>query len=96
MEKRLIMGMWKFDLDRVTRGQIEDLAQEFAKDDNYTQIYVRKSGGNQVALGFSYMASSDSSAPELFKETYDMLLKRYGIAIKGYDVSEEVTPIKGL
>jgi hypothetical protein len=95
--KTIIMGMWKFDKHKVSREELIELANKWAEDESYTQLYVRGGGKNQTALGFTYMSDEKDLENEqgYYSKTYDELLKKYGIAVKGYDISNNVTQIKG-
>jgi hypothetical protein len=96
-DKITIMGMWKFDRDNVSREEVVELAKEWAEDENYVQLYVRGGGNRQTALGFTYETDDEDMDKDngYFKKTYDILLKKYGIGVRGYDISNTVTKIKG-
>lgn len=89
------VGLWKFDGNVVTKQEVLDLANEWAALPEYTQLYVRRSGGNQWALGFVHESADEDLSKKYFETVYDSLLKKYGIAVKGYDVNTDVVFVKG-
>lgn len=98
MEKQnLIMGLWKFS-DKVTIDELEQIAQEWAKEDEYTQLYIRKTSKDQNGIGFTYdlkdKPKTKESMDEYMDKTSDMLKRKFGNDLVGWDVSNMVYTIK--
>src|SRR3989344_8166793 len=63
-EKRsLIMGLWKFH-ERVGNKDLLEVANEWAKDSNYVQLYIRKVSKDQDGIGFAYVSDGTKEAHE--------------------------------
>jgi hypothetical protein len=97
MEKTrsLIMGLWKFD-ERVGEKELIEVAEEWAKNDNYELLYIRKVSKDQSGIGFSYKSDGTKEAHDkYFHEASDMLKRKFGNDLVGWDISSTATLIKG-
>ena len=97
MEKRnsLVLGLWKFH-QNVGGNNLVELAQEWAKDTKYSQLYVRKVSKDQFGIGFAYDAGGTSQGQdEYFNITSDKLKRMFGNDLVGWDISSTADLIKG-
>ena len=98
MEKRndLVCGLWKFADSKVSKEEIIALAEEFAQDASYIELYVRKASKDQHGLGFVYKYDGEQTSYEQFTDSMqDMLLKKFGTGLSGWDISSSCITIKG-
>lgn len=102
MEKRgdLASGMWKFDKS-VSESELVAIAEDWAKDEKFLGIYIRKCSKDQYGLGFVY--KYDQEAPttldsyDAFVNEYkDRLYKKFGIGLVGWDIANATSIIKGI
>lgn len=93
--RNLIMGLWKFH-QRVGNKDLIEVANEWAKDDNYVQLYIRKVSKDQDGIGFAYKTDGTKEAHDkYFYETSDQLKRRFGNDMVGWDIAGTSTLIKG-
>lgn len=91
----LIMGLWKFH-ERVGNKDLIEVANEWAEDDNYVQIYIRKVSKDQEGIGFAYKSDGTKEAHDkYYYETSDQLKRKFGNDLVGWDISTTSTLIKG-
>lgn len=94
-EKELIMGLWKFD-DRVGMDELIEVAKEWAKNDSYTHLYIRKASKDQLGIGFAYVSDGSKKAQdEYFDKTSDALKRKFGNGLVGWDIASRAELIKG-
>lgn len=93
----IITGIWKFK-EEIPATELEAIAQEWATNPKYLQLYVRKVSKDQYGIGFMYddRDSTDNkpSYDAFFDSTTDMLKKKFGNAFCGWDVSSSTNLIK--
>lgn len=98
MEKNenLATGIWKFH-ERVGHSDLLEVAQAWESDANYVQLYIRKVSKDQLGIGFSYRhAGTKESYQEYFDATSDMLKRKFGNDLVGWDIASSTTVIKGI
>ena len=86
-EKSLIVGLWKFQ-ERVGNKDLLEIANEWAKDEKYEQLYIRKVSKDQLGIGFAY--TSDGTKEDYnkyFDATTDWLKRKFGNDLAGWDIS---------
>ena len=89
------MGIWKFH-ERVGEKDLLEIATEWAKDDKYTQLYIRKVSKDQLGIGFSYQGDGTKEAQDIyFNTTSDQLKRKFGNDLAGWDIASTSTLIKG-
>lgn len=95
-ENSLITGIWKFS-DSVSKKELTEIAEEWAKEENYINLYIRKVSKDQHGIGFSYKRNEDSkeSYDKFFNEITDMLKRRFGNDLVGWDLASNTITIKG-
>lgn len=95
-EKRsLIMGLWKFH-ERVGNKDLLEVANEWSKDSNYVQLYIRQVGKDQLGIGFTYISDGTKEGSErFFLEVSDQLKRKFGNDYVGWDISTTDQLIKG-
>ncbi len=98
MEKRsdIITGLWKFK-DSISITELQSFAEELAKDDHYLHVYIRRASKDQQGLGVSYKAETqdEQTFDTFFENMKDVLYKRFGAGLVGWDFSSSTTTIKG-
>lgn len=97
MEKgtELIMGLWKF-IDHVGEKDLIEVANEWAEDQNYKLLYIRKTSKDQLGIGFAYVSDGSKEAyNDYFDRTSDGLKRKFGNDLVGWDISSRATVIKG-
>lgn len=90
-------GYWKFTDSHVEVEELIDLAKEWAEDDNFISLHVRKTSDDQHGIGFEYKDPAGGGSKEMreFKERMtDSLKRRFGNGFVGWDVSSSFQPIK--
>ena len=93
--KNLIMGLWKFH-ERVGEKDLREVADEWASDDKYTQLYIRKVSKDQLGIGFAYVGNGTKEAHDkYFDRTSDQLKRKFGNDLVGWDIASTSTLIKG-
>lgn len=91
----LIIGLWKFD-QRVGEKDLIEVAQEWAEDEKYCQLYIRKVSKDQLGIGFVYKGAGTKEAhDEYFNKTSDQLKRKFGNDLVGWDIASTSTLIKG-
>ncbi len=91
-----LRGYWKFR-DSITKEEVSRLAEEFAKDENYEELHIRKTSKDQLGLGFIYKnprGETKEAMDKYMEETSDMLRRRYGNDLTGWDVGSWYAQIK--
>jgi hypothetical protein len=88
------MGLWKFS-DKISMEELVSLATEWASDDNYVSLYVRGTSKDQNGIGFAYKTNTKQEYDAYFDRTSDMLKRKFGNDLVGWDVGFEATPVKG-
>ncbi len=94
-KETLILGLWKFH-ERVGEKDLLEVANEWAKDDNYVQIYIRQVSKDQLGIGFAH--KNDGSREDYrryFDATSDFLKRKFGNDLVGWDISSTSTLVKG-
>ncbi len=97
MEKTesLVLGLWKFH-ERVSNKDLLEVANEWAKDDRYLQVYIRKVSKDQYGIGFAYDAGGTKEGhDEYFDRTSDYLKRKFGNDLVGWDLATTDQLIKG-
>lgn len=100
-EKReLIVGIWKFH-ERVPLDQLTAVAEKWAEDDCYQQLYIRKVSKDQYGIGFTYQAAgtvTDEVAQRVHDDyrerTSDQLRRSFGNDLVGWDISSPAWIVK--
>lgn len=93
--KSLILGLWKFE-NRVSHEDLLDLADEWAKDDNYVELYIRGVSKDQTGIGFAYKSNGTKEfQDEYFYKTSDQLKRKYGNDLAGWDMATAYNLVKG-
>ena len=89
------MGIWKFH-ERVGEKDLIELANEWAKDEKYTQLYIRKVSKDQLGIGFAYLGDGiKETHDDYFNKTSDQLKRKFGNDLAGWDIASTSTLIKG-
>ena len=92
----MLMGLWKFDNDRVAEEDLEKLAEEFAQDENYVYVFLRGASKDQTGIGFVYKYDGTRAGRDKYHdETSHMLKMRFGNGLCGWDYSRNPTFVKG-
>lgn len=99
MEERhnLICGLWKFK-ETVDPDLMEEVAEEFAKDPHYVHVYIRKVSKDQYGIGVSYVSDRQVTSEvhdKFMEEQKDMLYKRFGVGLVGWDFANTTKVFKG-
>ena len=55
-----------------------EVANEWAKDDNYVEIYIRKVSKDQYGIGFAYKSEGKEAYDVYFDKTSDFLKRKFG------------------
>lgn len=93
--KSLIMGIWKFH-ERVGEKDLLEIANEWAKDEKYTQLYIRRVSKDQLGIGFGYQSDGTKEAHSAyFNLASDFLKRKFGNDLVGWDISSTSTLVKG-
>ena len=86
-EKSLFIGIWKFH-ERVGNKDLLEVANEWADDEKYEQLYIRRVSKDQLGIGFSYASDGSKEAyDEYFNSTTDWLKRKFGNDLVGWDIS---------
>jgi len=94
-DKNLTLGLWKFH-ERVGHKDLMEITKEWAKDDNYELLYIRKVSKDQNGIGFAYKTDGSKKAyDKYFEETTDYLKRKFGNDLVGWDIGAQATLIKG-
>jgi hypothetical protein len=89
------VGIWKFYMAKVSLEQLQDFAQELAKDESYLLVYIRQASQNQWGIGFEYKNGGKVQEEDGYIEkTKDLLYRKFGSALAGWDISHEYYKIK--
>ena len=89
------MGLWKFH-ERVGEKDLIEVANDWAKDERYLQVYIRKVSKDQMGIGFAYKSDGTKEAyDQYFDATTDYLKRKFGNDLVGWDISSISTLIKG-
>jgi len=89
------MGLWKFD-ERVGEKDLIEVANEWAKDEKYVQLYIRKVSKDQNGIGFAYETDGTKEAHDAyFYSASDGLKRKFGNDLVGWDIAGTTTLIKG-
>ncbi|MBP7927975.1 hypothetical protein KAZ57_02405 [Patescibacteria group bacterium] len=91
---KFAMGLWKFS-NRIPEQELVELATEWAKDENYVSLYVRGTSKDQNGIGFAYKTLTKEEYDAYFDRTSDMLKRKFGNDLAGWDVGFEAIPVKG-
>ncbi len=98
MEKmtNLTTGLWKFH-ESVPLEVLQEVAEEWAKDERYKHLYIRGVSKDQMGIGFTYEKEDGAQAThrKFFDEVTDMLKRRFGNELAGWDLNSETYTIKG-
>ena len=95
-EKNWIMGLWKFS-DKISQKDLGEIAEKWAEDPKYLQLYIRKVSKDQNGIGFTYDLGTDKN-DEAYKayhdKTTDFLKRKFGNDLAGWDLGSAVWVIK--
>ncbi len=99
MTKRedLICGIWKFK-DSVNTEELQNFAEELAKDEQYMHVYIRKVSKDQIGIGFTYksdFAVGDKELAEFYDLVKDKIYRRFGTGLLGWDIANTREVFKG-
>lgn len=89
-------GCWKFSTN-IPVDTIRALAGNLAVNERYHNIYVRKIGAQQYALGFEYVPKVPADKPafdRFMTDTQDFINRFVGSGLVGWDISSEYNPIR--
>lgn len=93
--KSLIMGIWKFH-ERVGEKDLIEVANEWAKDERYVQLYIRKVSKDQNGIGFAYESDGTKDSHDVyFHNASDGLKRKFGNDLVGWDIASTSTLVKG-
>ncbi len=96
-EHNWIMGLWKFR-DCISLEQLSELAQRWAEDARYLQLYIRRASKDQRAIGFTYEIQPgedvESVQRSYFERTSEALRRSFGNDLTGWDLAATVVVIK--
>ena len=93
--KSLVVGLWKFH-ERISEKGLAEMAEEWATDDRYSHLYVRKVSKDQLGIGFTYDAGGTKEGhDEYFDLTSDQLKRKFGNDLVGWDIASTNRLIKG-
>ncbi|OGC47435.1 hypothetical protein A2886_03360 [candidate division WWE3 bacterium RIFCSPHIGHO2_01_FULL_42_13] len=92
----LTTGLWKFH-ESVPLEVLQEVAEEWAKDERYKYLYIRWASKDQRAIGFTYEKEDGAKGTheKFFEEITDKLKKKFGNSLVGWDVSSTTYTIKG-
>jgi hypothetical protein len=95
-EENLYSGLWKFS-DRVEIEQLAEVADEWAQDEKYLQLYIRKVSKDQNGIGFVYQAENGTKEEydAFFDRISDGLKRQFGNDLVGWDIASKTYTIKG-
>lgn len=89
-------GYLKFSDNRVSLEELQEFAEELAKDPNFTSIYIRKVSNDQQGIGFIY--NKDTSTKEASTDFNDFIkdiaMRKFGTGLVGWDMSSSYILIK--
>lgn len=97
INSNIYSGLWKFK-DSIEESQLVELAKEWAKDNKYIHLYIRRCSKDQHGIGFSYLnpnKATEEAFDNFTDEMKDVLYKRFGTGLVGWDLSSSTTTIKG-
>ena len=93
--KSLILGLWKFN-EKVGNKDLLEVANEWAKDENYIQLYIRKVSKDQYGIGFAYKHDGTKEGQESYHfASSDYLKRKFGNDLVGWDLASTDQLIKG-
>ncbi len=93
--KSLILGLWKFD-QRVNNKDLLEVANEWAKDDNYIQLYIRRVSKDQYGIGFACKHDGTKEQQDDYHfRTSDYLRRKFGNDLAGWDIGSTDQLVKG-
>ncbi|MDQ5957039.1 MAG: hypothetical protein QG614_10 [Patescibacteria group bacterium] len=96
-KQKIITGLWKFH-EKVPEKQLIEVATEWAKEDRYTHLYIRKVSKDQYGIGFMYDMKDTSDSKKtynsFFEEVSDRLKRQFGNDLVGWDISSSTIIIK--
>lgn len=92
----IVSGLWKFS-DEVKIEELVEIAEEWAKDENYIHLYIRGVSKDQNGIGFAYKLESedDETRKKFSDEAKDALYKKFGLKFVGWDYASRTITIKG-
>lgn len=94
-DKNLILGIWKFH-ERVGNKDLLEVANDWAREDKYKEVYVRKVSKDQLGIGFAYESGGTQEVyEEYFNKTSDYLKRKFGNDLVGWDISGTSDLVKG-
>ncbi len=93
--KSLLIGLWKFR-EGVPFESLIKMAEKWAQDENYLQVYIRKVSKDQNGIGFVYTHDGTKDyQDEYFDQTSDQLKREFGNGLVGWDIASTTNLIKG-
>lgn len=95
-KKNYITGLWKFR-DTVPMEELTKVAQEWAQDERYLQLYIRQCSKDQYGIGFMYQYNDDdthAARHEYGERTSDILKRKFGNDLAGWDYANPTWIIK--
>lgn len=98
MQRKLwATGLWKFS-DKVPTKDLNEFTQQWAEDENYLQLYIRKVSKDQMGIGFTYRLPESGDDKKnydaFFLSATDKLKRTFGNDLVGWDVSSTTWVIK--
>ena len=89
-------GYWKFKDSYVSREQLAELASEWAQDERYKTLIIRRTSSDQHGIGFEYQPEDNSEGTnnKYTEELSDELKKRFGNGLAGWDIANKYYQIK--
>ncbi len=92
----LLMGIWKFR-ENVPQAELVKVAEKWAEDARYIQLYIRRVSKDQFGIGFTYqLEDQDIKAghEEYFENFSDQLKRQFGNDLVGWDIANVSQVIK--
>ena len=94
-DKNIIIGTWKFS-ENVKREEIVQLAKEWAENDQYLFVAVRKASETQTGISFAHVSDGSKDFSDKYNlDTKDLLYRRFGTGLVGWDISTTHDIFKG-
>ena len=89
-------GYWKFKDDYVSLQELEKLAKEWAQDERYVSLHIRKTSSDQHGIGFTYSPEENTQEThnQFIEEMSDSLRRQFGNGLAGWDISSGYLQVK--
>lgn len=96
-DKKLITGLWKFADGKVSMDEMMEVVKEWANEENYIELYIRKTSTDQHGIGFAYKYDGTRQGyNEYFDKASDQLKRKFGNGLVGWDIASDTITIKGI